>query len=168
MAFKFNCADCDDDGEQISGTGCGDIPVITLHLYHFLDREGEGLYISFNEDGEFFFSKEQEKYLGFFDKQKIIDHVVKSSQNGKNLDIGECPKCHRDVSIEEIGVVRKQQFPSMEITEDGYKITYDRETGDEISREKVYPHLPDNTDPGLTDVQKSIQRMKAYRDSLDE
>lgn len=63
MRFRFNCSDYDDNGEPITGTGHGEIQSARVSLHNYLDRSGEGIYISLGTDGKFFFTESQRKYL---------------------------------------------------------------------------------------------------------
>lgn len=101
MKFRFNCSDCDDNGDPIPNTCCGDLDVINIHLYNHLDRAGQQIYISFDTSGKFFFTNDQERYLEvYWSKDAIINLVERNTNHGRNLDIETCPKCHNDVTIE--------------------------------------------------------------------
>lgn len=101
--FRINCCDTDDVGYSIPGTGCGDLEVVSVELYPYLDRDGEQIYISFNTDGKFFFTEEQAKYIpDHWSKKAVIKLVEKQSKHGRNLDVENCqnPGCKNDVLIE--------------------------------------------------------------------
>lgn len=101
--FRFNCSDYDKHGDPIPGTGHGELSSCAVHLYSYLDRAGEQIYISLGTDGKFFFSEEQEKYLEvYWSKDAIINLVDRNSNHGRNLDFEQCPhpNCQNDVGVE--------------------------------------------------------------------
>jgi len=102
MKFKFNCSRFDRKGNVIPNSGHGDIDHVICHCYAFLDRPGEGYYISFGTDGKFFFTEDQAKYMpGYWSQDAIIKLAEKWSNHGHNLNIEQCyhKNCRNDVEI---------------------------------------------------------------------
>jgi hypothetical protein len=100
--YRFDCSKYDKKGDPIPGTN-HTVDSVIIHCYSFLDRPGEGYYISFNADGKFFFTEEQTKYMPhYWSQDAIIKMAERWSDNGRNLDVEQCshPGCRNDVGIE--------------------------------------------------------------------
>jgi len=98
--LKFTCVELDEAGEEIPNTGCGDVKWIQIHLYECLDKEGEGLFVSFKDDQTFFIDDNNIKYFPtHWNKDEILNLVREHFGNGSLVDIGTCPNCGNDIYI---------------------------------------------------------------------
>jgi hypothetical protein len=96
--LKFICAKPDDSGNMIPNTGCGEINHIYIHLYNYLDRKGEDIYVAFKDDMTFFID-ESCNFPEHWKENSILSLVTNKSGGGKKIDVGECSVCRDDVYI---------------------------------------------------------------------
>ncbi len=97
---KFMCNEADKEGNNIPGTGCGEIDYVLFDGYSFGDRILEGvMFKAYYEDNELKVDPvddwDKDTYLKGLNKEHWMKLAL---SHAKDLDIAQCPKCGNDVA----------------------------------------------------------------------
>lgn len=100
--LKFICEDVDENGNAVTGTGCGEIDHVLFDGYGFGDRTLEGVtFKAFIRDGKIAVDSVEDwdncPYLSTLNKKHWMDEAL---DYAKNNDIADCPKCGNQIDAQ--------------------------------------------------------------------
>ena len=94
--FTFNCAEADKNGDDIPGSGHGEVEAVLFDGYAFGDRLLEGVMFRMDRAGVVS-PNDKRDFVGL-----DLKHWLKlATEHGHALDIGACPRegCTNDVVV---------------------------------------------------------------------
>lgn len=96
---KFICNDIDEQGNDIPGTGCGEIDHIIFNGYSFGDRMLEGvMFKAWYEGDELRVTSVEEWDESPYLRQLNKDYWMGCAlAHAKQLDVAQCPNCGNEV-----------------------------------------------------------------------